>query len=319
MSGIIERVLAAPHRSNLRPLIAFAIAAVVLTLLPAPARAHNSEQVAALSGKRVVGKGEADARGRAEIRSAAEIETLCYKIRFSNTRPVTSAHIHQAVQGQTGQSVLTLFDSGTRRARAKGCIEADESLLESMQASPHGYYLDLHNGKHPDGVMRGQLRNLNDSDYFETCGRYRPESDEARGAALIIVSNAATAEEPISLKIQAPAGMSTAPEEVLLNVQLATQGQPAGFYARYEFAAAEDYDVIVERGNGEEAARADGFNPAAVGPAADPNGNGGHSEVGAEQIDGLAIQHCDGYTLRLVSKSGVGSEATLKLWVGEAQ
>jgi hypothetical protein len=303
-----------------RAWILASVVAIASIAVVTPARAHNSEQVAKLSGKRVVGaKGDPDARGRADIRSAAEIETLCYKIRFTDAPPLTAAHIHQAVPGQNGPVVLTLFDSGTRRSPAKGCIEAEASLLESMQASPQGYYLDLHTKKRPGGALRGQLQNVNDSGYYETCDLYRPEADDARKAGTVIVSNGATAEEPMSLKIQAPAGTPTAPEEVLLNVQLTTQGQPMGFYARYEFGPAEDYDVIVQRRNGEEAARADGFNPGAVGPGAEPNENGGHSEVGAEQIDGLASRHCDGYTLRLVSKSGAGGEATLKLWTGEAQ
>ena len=293
---------------------------VALGLQISPVQAHTSEQTARLSGKRIVGaKGDADARGRAEIKSAAEIEMLCYKVWFSNVAPVTSGHIHQAVPGQNGEIVLTLFDSGTRREKAKGCVDADESLLESMQASPQAYYLDLHTRKKPNGALRGQLRNLDDTGYFQTCTRYRPQSEEARKAGTIVVNNGATAEEPMTLQIQAPAGTPAEPAEVLLNVQLTTQGYTAAFYARYEFAPAEDYDLIVERGNGEQAAAADGFNPGAVGPAAEPNGRGGHSEPGAEQIDGLESPHCAGYTLRMISKSGVGGEVTLKLWIEGAE
>lgn len=300
----------------MRGLMSLALVVAALATVVPPAAAHNSEQAARLRGKSVVGsRGDSDGRGRAEIKSSAEIDTLCYKLWFSNVDPVVSAHIHQAVAGQNGEVAHTLFEGKRYRRKAEGCdMSVDASLLESMQASPQGYYLDLHTRKRPNGALRGQLVNLNDSDYFQTCDPYKPEDDQARKAGTLIVSSGATESEPTSVKVNAPAGTPDSPTEVLLNLQLTTEGQPADLFVRYEFAPGEDYGLVVENAKGEEKARADGVNPAAIGPLSEPNDTGGHSEQGAEQIDGLPSEHCGGYTLRLMTNSGMGGRLTLKVW-----
>lgn len=283
------------------------------------ALAHNNEQKARLRPSIVGSRGDKDATGRAEIKSSAEIDTLCYKVWFKNMKPATSAHIHQAVAGQNGEIVVTLFESKRKSGFAQGCDHnVEESLLESMQASPQGYYLDIHNKQYPKGALRGQLQNVHDAGYLELCDPYKPESEAARKVGTLIVNNGHTDSEPLSVTINAPEGTASDPQEVLINVQLTSQGQEVGLYVRYEFPITEDYDIFVLDGNGDEKARADGVNPNAVGPLTAPNDNGGHSEQGAEQIDGLRTAHCTGYTLRLVTNSGAGGKLALKLWTGEA-
>lgn len=305
-----------------RLLVLLAVLSLVIPILVAvapQASAHSSEQTARMSGKQVVGRGDRDARGSARFRSSSEITTVCYKLRFSGAGPARSAHIHQAVRGQNGDTVFTLF-SKRRRSPAEGCDHnVDETLIESIQASPQSYYVDVHTAKYPKGALRGQLYNLSESDTFETCKAYRPMDDRARRAGTVIVTDGTTETQPITVKVDAPAGTSADPQSAFKNVQLTTQGKQRGLYVRYEFPQAEDYDIVVRAGDGHGLARADGFNPAAVGPAAEPNGNGGHSEVGAEQIDGLRANHCDGFTLDLITRTGAGGELVLKLWSGPVQ
>lgn len=137
MSNINEVALAALQRLALATARPLAVAVFVVAVVPfsGVALAHNSEQKARLTPGAVVGgPGDKGARGRAEIKSSAEIDTLCYKLWFSGLRPATSAHIHQAVAGQNGEVTVTLFESKRKDGRARGCIHnVDESTLESTE------------------------------------------------------------------------------------------------------------------------------------------------------------------------------------------
>lgn len=69
---------------------------------------------------------------------------------------------------------------------------------------------------------------------------------------------------------------------------------------------------------GKEAAHAAGFNPAPVG-IFDGTGSGGHSEQGAEALDGIKVADCSGWTFDVASYLSEGREVTLKFWLGAAE
>lgn len=136
-------------------------------------------------------------------------------------------------------------------------------------------------------------------------------------APITVVTPKATEEAPIEIAVEAPAGLpEVAIEHVYQNVQVDNKGGESGLYLRYEFTEFEDYDVYLLDSAGEEVARSAGFNPIPVGPF-DGTGNGGHSEQGAEQIDGFATPDCGGYTVDLATYMGEGGELVLKAWLGE--
>jgi hypothetical protein len=106
------------------------------------------------------------------------------------------------------------------------------------------------------------------------------------------------------------------------NIQVDTlSGQETGLYVRLEYdnpVLIRDYDLWLNNPDGSNASNAHGFN-------ADPDGqfspvsDGGHTETGAEQIDGTATADCQGYTLDVATSSGEGGTFPLKLWLGEIQ
>ena len=41
--------------------------------------------------------------------------------------------------------------------KRQGCTTASKALVRSIMKSPAGFYVNVHNAKHPLGAMRGQL------------------------------------------------------------------------------------------------------------------------------------------------------------------
>ena len=156
------------------------------------------------------------------------------------------------------------------------------------------------------------------------CPAYVP-GEQGAEAETTIVGADATEEKPIEVTIAAPAGVPEAAiERVFHNVQVDSDAAEAGLYARYEFPIYEDHDMYLRYADGTEAARAAGFNPAPIIPNngvfwTDGTGAGGHSEQGAEVLDGIRSADCAGYTLDLAAYLSEGGDMTLKLWLGEPQ
>ena len=151
-----------------------------------------------------------------------------------------------------------------------------------------------------------------------SCPAYVP-GEEGAGAETSIVTDAATEDKPIELAIDAPMGIpEVSAGHVFQNIQVDTAGAESGLYVRYEFPVYEDHDIYLNYADGSEAAHAGGFNPTPV-AVLDGTGSGGHSEQGAENLDGIRSADCAGYTLDMTSFASEGGEMTLKLWLGEPQ
>ncbi|MEA2516915.1 MAG: hypothetical protein QOG16_753, partial [Actinomycetota bacterium] len=156
-----------------------------------------------------------------------------------------------------------------------------------------------------------------------SCPAYVP-GEQGATAPTSIVTAAATEEKPVEVTIAAPAGDPSAPGQVFQNIQVDAAVAEAGLYVRYEFPTEEDHDIYLNYADGSEAAHTGGFNPAPFVPAndvqgTDGTGTGGHSEQGAEVLDGIRSADCAGYTLQMDSYLSMGGDMTLKLWLGEAQ
>lgn len=151
-----------------------------------------------------------------------------------------------------------------------------------------------------------------------SCPEYTP-GEQGAGKPIALVTDAATAEKPIEIAVDVGEGVPESPNNapVYHNVQVDSAGTEAGLFVRFEFDEPEDMDLFLNYSSGEEAAHAGGYNPAPVIPGeTDGTGDGGHSEVGAEQLDGIRTADCGGYTVDMRPFQNAPGTKTLKLWLG---
>ena len=154
------------------------------------------------------------------------------------------------------------------------------------------------------------------------CAAYEP-GEEGAEAETTIVTDAATAEAPVEIKIAAHEGIGvgghpateTAMGHAYHNLQIDSALPSALLHVRLEMPAYEDYDLFINNPDGETAAQAAGFNP--IPAVYNDTSMGGHTEEGAEVIDGLQSLDCQGYTAHVSTATGLGGELTMKVWLGE--
>jgi len=151
------------------------------------------------------------------------------------------------------------------------------------------------------------------------CAAYTP-AEEGAGAPISLVTDAATADAPVTVAVAAEPGLGVGGlaeqgiAHTYVNVQVDSAATATALNIRLEMPEHEDYDLAVLNPDGSQAAAAQGFNPE---PAVyNDNTNGGHTEVGAEVIDALPTNDCQGYTLDISTASGMGGELTVKYWLG---
>ena len=155
------------------------------------------------------------------------------------------------------------------------------------------------------------------------CTPYAPGEEGKDAGPAVLVTDAATAEKPVETTIDIHEGIGVggvfedAMSHAFKNVQVDPAAASTGLYVRLEMPAHADYDLYVNNPDGSMAARAAGFNPE---PAVyNDTEAGGHTETGAEVIEGLTSTDCQGYTVRTSAASAEGGTLTLKFWLGEAK
>jgi len=111
-----------------------------------------------LSGaEEVPGPGDEDAAGTAVVYLRTDNNEVCVDITVQNiTLPATAAHIHQAVDGQSGPPVVPLNAPG-ENGLSSTCAVIDAALMQEMVNNPANFYVNVHNAEFPDGAARGQL------------------------------------------------------------------------------------------------------------------------------------------------------------------
>lgn len=165
------------------------------------------------------------------------------------------------------------------------------------------------------------------------CAPYTP-GEAGADAPVTVVTDAATEEAPVEVTVSTAEGLGfsspdgasgdTGPtSHAYANVQVDSATSGRGLYVRVEFTPAFDYDGYLRTSDGTAVAYSAGFNQAPM-PAGDPTGfgldgtgHGGHSEQGAEQIDGWPTADCDGFTYDIVSAGTPGEDVTVKYWLGD--
>ena len=128
------------------------------TLGAAPLRdGDGMTLMARLSGAaEVPGPGDPDGTGMATVTANADDE-ICFELNVSNiTLPAAAAHIHEGAADVAGPVVVTLA-APDANGKARGCVEAEEALIEDIFAHPANYYVNVHTSDYPAGAVRGQL------------------------------------------------------------------------------------------------------------------------------------------------------------------
>lgn len=108
----------------------------------------------ALTGAAETGPGDPDGSGTAELRINPGTGEVCFIISVENVDVPTAAHIHEGAVGVSGGVVVNL---NVPENGLSGCVSADRDVLVEILANPSKYYVNVHNGAHPDGAVRGQL------------------------------------------------------------------------------------------------------------------------------------------------------------------
>lgn len=142
-----------------------------------------------------------------------------------------------------------------------------------------------------------------------------------------IVNDTHTAEAPLELEVEVPPGAGSSSGESpeggdgatshsFVNVQVDSAAPTTGLYATVEYTPLFDYDLFVRGDDGVALAYSAGFAPGV--PFLDGTGNGGHTGMGSENIEGLTTADCTGYLVDIAGATTPGETVTLKLWLGEA-
>jgi len=107
-----------------------------------------------LAGSNEVPKGAPNGSGIAVINFRPKTNQVCWT--FSALKEVTNptaAHIHEGAAGISGPVVVAFAPP----YRPAGCVGGPAPLLARISVNPRRYYVNIHNAKYPNGVVRAQL------------------------------------------------------------------------------------------------------------------------------------------------------------------
>jgi hypothetical protein len=102
------------------------------------------------------GQGDPDGFGTAIIDIEPQSRSVCFVLRVSGIAPATMAHIHVGAIDATGPIVIHLA-APNENGFSQGCTISSPDTISAILANPSNYYVNVHNGPHPGGALRGQL------------------------------------------------------------------------------------------------------------------------------------------------------------------
>lgn len=143
-------------RVRLVSLVALAVAAAVAATFAVAALGSTASSKTfrvRLTGRAETPTGDRGGRGTAKI-TVKSSGSVCWSftIRKIDGKP-TAAHIHKGKAGVAGAVVVPF---GTTYKRT-GCTKASPAVARKIMSSPRGFYVNVHNAKHPAGALRSQL------------------------------------------------------------------------------------------------------------------------------------------------------------------
>ncbi len=130
------------------------------------------ELVANLSGQEEVPPVDTQATGMAEFTPVMPSnETVDFNVNATGIQGVTAGHIHNGIQGENGEVVVTLFnfDTPQNEVSENGTIAASnlEGPMQGMviadliTAMKDGStYVNIHTEQNPNGEIRGQIMSI---------------------------------------------------------------------------------------------------------------------------------------------------------------
>ena len=128
--------------------------AIALLLLPVAASAQTYNAV--LLGSNETTNCDPDGTGNATVVFSGNQVT--YAIPVNNVvLPPTMQHIHIGAAGTNGIIVIDLPGTWVGNS-LNGTTTGDPAVIAAIHANPAGYYVNVHNGPCPGGVVRGQLQ-----------------------------------------------------------------------------------------------------------------------------------------------------------------
>jgi hypothetical protein len=155
------------------------------------------------------------------------------------------------------------------------------------------------------------------------CAPYAP-GEKGAGQPVTVVTDAATAEAPVTATVATSPGLGFSseagegnPDEIAsshayTNVQVDSATPGTGLYVIIEFTPAFDYDLHLRDAAGTSIEYSAGFGPV-------PSGTEhSHSNVGSESLEGLPVGDCQGFTVDVVGATTPGEDVTVKYYLGEA-
>ena len=161
----------------------------------------------------------------------------------------------------------------------------------------------------------------------KACAAYVP-SQWGEGQPVNLVTDAHTAEAPLEIAVPTAAGFGTSSPEppaeepdnpvshAFLNVQVDSKLKEVGLYGTVCAHPRLRLRLLHPRQLRYRPRLLGWFRPGV--PFLDGTGNGGHTGMGTENIEGLTTADCGGYLVDIISAATPGEEVTLTLWLGEA-
>lgn len=122
-----------------------------------PGNRPATSQVTMTGIQEFPGPGDPDGTGTAEVRVNPGSGQLCWNLSARGIAPATAAHIHRGAAGAAGPPVVTLTTPGGD-GHSQGCATVDMGLAREIATRGHDFYVNIHNGPHPAGAIRGQMR-----------------------------------------------------------------------------------------------------------------------------------------------------------------
>jgi len=142
-------------RVRLVALAVLTVAAVAATAAAASVASTTSSKTfnVRLTGRAETPVGDRGGRGTATI-TVKSTGSVCWKfsIRKVDGAP-TAAHIHKGKARKAGPVVVPF---GTKY-KAKGCTKTPVATAKAILGNARGFYVNVHNVKHPAGALRSQL------------------------------------------------------------------------------------------------------------------------------------------------------------------
>jgi opacity protein-like surface antigen len=163
------------------------------------------------------------------------------------------------------------------------------------------------------------------------CAAYTP-GELGAGKPTVTLTDANTAEAPLEQKVtleesvgdlDQTGGLISEASVDAFNLQVDSKAKDVGLYLSMSFDTRRDYDLWLRYADGSEAAGSHGWNTIVEDPGDNADlsmsdeGYASDSTDSSENIIGVHVTDCSGWTVEADNWLGEGGELTVKAWLGE--